>query len=89
MKTGTETTPQAKNFNKPAYVVFVLAAIFFMVRKDISQAVIFWSLALVFDPFDINQSFNKRPLYQRIWLMVHVAISFVLIGLEIARWGNT
>lgn len=84
MEPQTKSNPEnAKSFNKPAYIVFLVAAIYFMFRRDISQAVIFWSLALVFDPFDITMPFGKRPMFQRLWLVVHVVIAFVLFGLEL------
>lgn len=82
MEPQTKSKPEnATSFNKAAYAVFIIAAIYFMFRRDISQAVIFWSLALVFDPFDITIPFGKRPMYQRIWLVVHTVIAFVLFGL--------
>lgn len=83
MKTNTEITPKAKSFNKPAYFIFVLAGICFLVIKDFSQATIFWGLALVFDPFNINTPFGKRPLYQKAWLFIHLAITLALFALMI------
>lgn len=77
------TTPEAINLNKPAYIVFVLVGIVFLLVKDFSQAVIFWGLALVFDPFNINLPFDKRPMYQKAWLFVHLAITFGLLLYEI------
>ena len=83
MKTAPNinTTPQAKNFNKPAYIIFTLLGIFFAITKDFSQASIYWALALVFDPFNIEMPFPKRPIYQQAWLMVHLAITFALFVL--------
>ena len=37
-----------------------------------------FGIALVFDPFDQAIKWSDRPLYQRIWLLVHVAILFVV-----------
>jgi hypothetical protein len=78
MKQETDTKPVAKSFNKPAYVVFIIAGIYFLIAKDFSQAVTFWGLALVFDPFNIETPFQKRPFYQQAWLIVHLAITFAL-----------
>ena len=83
MQQQTETKPTARNFNKPAYVVYVFSGIYFLIQQDFSQAVIFWGLALVFDPFQIDTPFNKRPLYQQIWLFVHLAITLGLFVLMI------
>lgn len=73
METGTK--PALRNFNQPAYAIFLLAGIYFLIQQDISQAVIYWGLALVFDPFNIQVAFNKRPLHQRLWLLVHLSIT--------------
>lgn len=79
----TKINPVVRNFNKPAYVVFILVGSWFLIQKDISQAVIFWGLALVFDPFDIQKPFNKRPVYQQVWLVLHLSITLALFVLDI------
>ncbi len=81
MTTETNSKTAISNFNKPAYAVFVLTGLFFLVKKDFSQATIFLGLALVFDPFDIKVAFNKRPLYQRIWLIVHFVFTLTVMML--------
>ena len=83
MTTSMETNPKAKSFSKPAYLIFLLAGIYFQVTKDFSQATIFWGLALVFDPFNINTPFGKRPLYQKAWLFIHLIITLALFALMI------
>jgi len=82
MNTAPNTKPVPKNFNKPAYTVFVLAAIYFLTVKDFSQAATFSALALVFDPFKTTVPFTQRPFYQRAWLFVHVVISIALFTLS-------
>jgi hypothetical protein len=79
----TKTNPAVRNFNKPAYIVFMLAGIYFLIQKDISQAVGFLGFALVFDPFDTEVPFNKRPVYQQVWLVVHLSITLALFVLDI------
>ena len=81
MDKQTEVKQPVKNYNKVAYVIFIAAGISFLIAKDLSQAVVFWGLALVFDPFNINQPFQKRPLYQRCWLIAHLAITLALFVL--------
>jgi hypothetical protein len=34
-----------RNFNKVAYTVFVLAGIYFLIRKDFSSSFTFWAMA--------------------------------------------
>ncbi len=79
MTTETNSKPAVTSFNKPAYVLFVITGLFFLLKKDFSQATIFLGLALVFDPFDIKVAFNKRPLYQRAWMIVHLMVAFTVI----------
>jgi len=83
MQQEVKTKPASKNINKPAYALFLITGIIFMVIKDFPQASIFWGLALIFDPFDIKQPFNKRPAYQQLWLIAHLSISLALFVLMI------
>ena len=83
LKPNTKPTPIS--FNKPAYAIFMLVEIFFLVRKDFSQAVIFLGLALVFDPFKTDVPFAKRPFYQQAWLIVHLSITFALFILMFVK----
>lgn len=78
-----KTKIAAKNFNKPAYIIFILAGIYFLIMKDFSQATIFWCLSLAFDPFDTAVPFQKRPFYQQAWLIVHLSIAFAVIILTL------
>lgn len=85
METTANTPSKARNFNKPAYIIFVLIGIVFLIKKDISQASIYFGLALVFDPFNINVTFNKRPFYQQAWLIVHLSITLALFTLMLIK----
>lgn len=82
----TETSPKSavKNINKPLYFILLIGGIFFLVRKDVGQAMIFWGLALAFDPFNIETTFKKRPAYQQLWLIIHLSITLALIVLTLA-----
>jgi hypothetical protein len=82
--TTTDTKSVTQNWNKPAYVAFVLVGLVFLYAQDLSQAVIFLGIALVFDPFNIETAFQKRPLYQRVWLMVHLVLVFTLFALMLS-----
>lgn len=79
--TTTDTKPLAQNWNKPAYIALTLLGLVFLYAQDLSQAVIFLGISLVFDPFDIETAFQKRPLYQRVWLIVHLALVLTLFVL--------
>jgi hypothetical protein len=68
-----------KKFNRIAYGVSVLLALYFLlISKDVSQAMATLGIALIFDPFDQKVTFGNRPLYQRAWLMIHLACVLAL-----------
>ena len=84
-----EATPKtARNitapFNKLFYALFVLLAGYFLiVNQDYGVAMSNLGIALIFDPFNEKVSFPKRPLYQRIWLLTHLVLVFILLGMEL------
>ena len=80
MKPNT-TTCKAKNYNKTAYTVFVLAGIYFAIVKDFSQAFTFFGLALIFDPFNQAMAADKRPRWQRNWLVIHFFATLALLAI--------
>lgn len=69
--------------NKFIYSIFLVAAIIFVCLKDYSTAIIFGGIGLAFDPFDQSLSFDKRPVWQRVWLIVHIVgvITIIVITL--------
>jgi hypothetical protein len=85
MEPKMETKPKAIDINKPAYALFLLAGIYFLIQKNFSEAVIFWGLALVFDPFNTTIPFQKRPVYQQLWLIVHLSVTLALFVLDITK----
>jgi hypothetical protein len=69
-----------KKFNKIAYGVSVVLALYFLVISgDVSQAMGTLGVALIFDPFDQRIPYDKRPFYQRAWLIVHVVFVLILL----------
>ncbi len=87
MKTTSKATPMPKSLNRVGYGAFVVAGIYFMIVRDFSQAVVFWGLALVFDPFNPETPFPKRPFYQQAWLIVHTAIAIALFVMDVFKVG--
>ncbi len=68
--------------NRIFYGGFVALGLYFLLTNhDLSSAMSNFGLALIFDPFDQKVRWNNRPLYQRVWLVVHLAIVFVLLGM--------
>jgi hypothetical protein len=44
-------------------------------------------IALIFDPFDVNKAFNLRPMWQKIWLFVHLGLAAAALGYGIGIDG--
>jgi hypothetical protein len=71
-------------FNKILYVSFVLFAVYFSVySRQFGDAAMNLGIALAFDPFDQNQSWKDRPMWQKAWLILHLGFATALIGYEI------
>lgn len=80
-----KTSSTSSGIHRIAYAAFVVVALYFLIFSDdkmngISQL----AIALIFDPFDQTVPFQKRPLFQRIWLMVHCLV--VLGGFVFLLW---
>lgn len=77
---------QPKNYNKAAYAVFVIAAIVFLFTdKDTSNTAIFLGVAIIFDPFDVNQKWAERPYWQKAWLIIHLGAAAAAFGYLIGK----
>lgn len=77
-------TNKAQQFIKVGYVLFIVLAIYhLLINKNLIDCAMNLGIALVFDPFDQNVSWNNRPKWQRTWLIVHVliALSVLILGL--------
>jgi hypothetical protein len=68
-------------YNRFLYGAFVALGVYFLLaKKDISSAMSNFGIALIFDPFDQKVMWQNRSLYQRVWLIVHIIIVFVLLA---------
>jgi hypothetical protein len=79
---ATKPTPTFRNispmFNRILYIAFVMFAMYYLLfSPDKMQGVSMLGIAFIFDPFDQQVPFNKRPIWQRAWLIVHVAALLV------------
>jgi hypothetical protein len=52
-------------FNKYIYIALNILGIIYLKEKSIGQALIYLGIALAFDPFDTNQKFDDRPIWQK------------------------
>ena len=72
LKTCTTST----RFNRYAYALYIILFIYLFVKGDYTWAFLNLGVALVFDPFDTAVRWQQRPLYQKAWLFIHVAVMF-------------
>lgn len=70
-------------FNKYIYLALVILGSFYLFEKSIGQALISLGIALAFDPFQVEQKWDDRPTWQNMILLLHLAIVFGLIFIEI------
>ncbi|MEY4929732.1 MAG: hypothetical protein RI909_456 [Bacteroidota bacterium] len=87
MKTMTSTKETIVDksilFNRIMYGGFLLLAIYFLITKDVSSAMSNLGIGLIFDPFDQKITWQQRPRYQKLWLIVHLSIVLGLVAILI------
>jgi len=73
-----------KSFSKILYLGFVLLGIYqSLLLNDYFQGAASMGIGLAFDPFNPEQKWNDRPLWQRLTLIIHLGIVAALFGLGI------
>ncbi|MFZ9977596.1 MAG: hypothetical protein ACO3GR_05855 [Candidatus Kapaibacteriota bacterium] len=76
-------------FSKYLYVGFLLLGLFqLIVIKDYIQSGASLGIALAFDPFDQKVTWKERPVWQKLVLIVHLAVCASLIGYGIGFNGK-
>jgi hypothetical protein len=71
-------------FNKVLYILFIILATYQILGKhSYVEAAASLGIALAFDPFDTQQPWNERPMWQKIWLFVHLAAVGLFFGLGV------
>jgi hypothetical protein len=69
------------SFNKFIYIGFILFGIYELAfRHSAGDAATFMGIALAFDPFDQTQPWKERPTWQKIVLIIHLAVVAGLFG---------
>ena len=82
------TSKGAFPFVRILYGAFVALGVYYLLRKDISEAMSAFGIGLIFDPFDQNVKWNDRPAYQRVWLIVHLSVVLGLVGILVFNWWS-
>lgn len=70
-------------FTKYIYLVLVILGVFYLYEKSIGQALVPLGIALAFDQFNPEQTWPDRPVWQKISMLIHLAIVFGLVFIEI------
>jgi hypothetical protein len=71
------------NIYRLLYAGFTLFGIYKLATMNYSEAAMHLGIALAFDPFDQTITWKERPLWQRAWLVVHLALCAGALGLEL------
>jgi hypothetical protein len=80
----TKETRSIAPFNKVLYGLFiVLGAYQIFINKDYVNASASFGIGLAFDPFNVTQPWKERPLWQKVWLFVHLALVAFIFGLGV------
>lgn len=70
-------------FNLYFYLGFIVLGLYnLLVNRDYAQLAALWGIAFLFDPFDINQSWKERPVWQRAVLIVQLFVVLVAVLLD-------
>lgn len=73
-------TNKAQQFIKVGYALFVILAIYhLLINKNVIDCATNLGIALIFNPFNHQVSWNNRPKWQRTWLIVHVLIVITVL----------
>lgn len=69
------------SFNKFLYIGFLLLGLFqAFFSKDYMQAASSLGIGLAFDPFNLEQKWNDRPIWQKTVLIIHLALVAAMFG---------
>jgi hypothetical protein len=72
------------SFNKFLYIGFLLLGLYqAFFSKDYMQATASLGIALAFDPFDQEQKWNERPMWQKAILIIHLGLVVAMFGFGI------
>lgn len=76
---------QSNRINRVAYGLFLVLVGYLFIKGDYEMAITNLGIAMVFDPFDASVKWNDRPLYQRVWLICHLTLTFAGLAFLLFR----
>lgn len=85
METSEKKTNNNAMIMRIAYALFIALSVYHIFyNKAYIDAASTMGIALIFDPFDPLIPWDKRPIWQRGWLIVHLGIAAALFGYGIS-----
>lgn len=70
--------------NKFLYIGFLALGMYHAIlQKDYIQATSSFGIGLAFDPFNVDQKWNERPIWQKIVLITNLALVAAMFGFGI------
>lgn len=63
-----------------AYWLCLLMGLWQLYSQGLSEAMSTIGIALIFDPFNASRAWGEKKLWQRVWLIAHLSLTFVLLG---------
>ena len=71
-------------FNKYLYIGFVILGIYHAIaNQDYIQAASSLGIGMAFDPFNPEQKWTERPIWQKAALIIHLGLCAAFLGYEI------
>lgn len=71
-------------FNKYLYIGFVILGIYQAIaNQDYIQAASSLGIGMAFDPFNPEQKWTERPIWQKAALIIHLGLCAAFLGYEI------
>jgi hypothetical protein len=72
-----------QNIQRFLYGGFTTLGIYKLASGHHGDAAMYFGIALAFDPFDQTVTWKERPVWQRIWLIVHLGLCAGAFGFEL------
>lgn len=81
----TNENDKTNYYFKWGYILFICLGLYHLLYyQDFIECAINMAIALIFDPFNQKIPWKERPKWQRVWLIVHLAMSAAFLGYGIS-----
>jgi len=78
-----------QKLNRIIYGSFIIVALISMIMQGYLVTVSLLGLAILFDPFDVKQSWKEKPFWQKaVFVVQGMVVVVIFIPLMINYWNN-